>query len=119
MRALRRAVRRRRPKASADIVDGDVSEEASELKSRVSAIKELLEAFKFERAVYMAITLLSLFVLLACATSLIASSREGMAEAVGLFGASGAITYTTGRLLKMWSDAIRILAKQPAEDDDG
>lgn len=110
--------RRRRAKPSADIVKGSVSEEASELKSRVSAIKELLEAFKFERAVYMAITLLSLFVLLACATSLVFSSREGMAEAVGLFGASGAITYTTGRLLKMWSDAIRILASQPMEDDD-
>ena len=91
---------------------------SEELKSRVSAIKELLEAFKFERAVYMGITLLSLFILLACATSLVFSNRDGMAEAVGLFGASGAITYTTGRLLKMWSDAIRILASQPPAEGE-
>lgn len=87
-----------------------------QLQSRVSAIKELLEAFRFERAVYMSITLLSLFVLLGCALSLMFGGRDKMVEAIGLFSASGAITYTTGRLLKMWSDAIRILGAPPEEE---
>ena len=89
----------------------------AQLASRVSAIKELLEAFRFERAVYMAITLLSLFILLGCAMSLMfGRDKEGMVEAIGLFSASGAITYTTGRLLRMWSDAIRILGVTPEGD---
>lgn len=87
------------------------------LASRVSALKELLEAFRFERAIYMSITLLSLFILLGCAMSLMFRDRSGMVEAVGLFSASGAITYTTGRLLRMWSDAIRILGVQPEGEE--
>lgn len=87
----------------------------SQLSSRVTAIKDLLEAFRFERAVYLSITMMSLFVLLGCALSLMFGSRDKTVEAIGLFSSSGAITYTTGRLLRMWSDALRILSAK-AED---
>ncbi len=91
--------------------------EERKLAGRVSAIKELLEAFQVERAVYMAITLLSLFVLLGCALSLMFSGRDKTVEAIGLFSASGAITYTTGRLLRMWSDALQVLRGRTEGDE--
>jgi 1,4-dihydroxy-2-naphthoate octaprenyltransferase len=87
----------------------------SQLSSRVTAIKDLLDAFRFERAVYLSITMMSLFVLLACALSLMFGTQDKTVEAIGLFSSSGAITYTTGRLLRMWSDAMQILSPK-AED---
>jgi hypothetical protein len=100
------------------ICSGSALSEA-QLTSRVAAIKELLEAFRFERGIYMAITLMSLFILLGSAMSLMFRDRSGMFEGIGLFSASGAITYTTGRLLRMWSDAIRILGVIPEESGSG
>jgi hypothetical protein len=32
-----------------------------------------------------------------------------MLEISGMFGSAGAITYSAGRLLRMWSDALRVL----------
>ncbi|MEZ4453869.1 MAG: hypothetical protein R3B09_30715 [Nannocystaceae bacterium] len=87
------------------------------LASRVTAIKDLLDAFRFERAVYLGITMMSLLVLLGCALSLMFGSRDKTVEAVGLFSSSGAITYTTGRLLRMWSDALRILTENTKAGD--
>ena len=78
-------------------------------KQRVDAIKQLLNLFKLERTVYLIITVSSLLVLLICAIVLICKSAVGTAELIGLFSSSGGITYSTGRLLRMWSEAIRIL----------
>lgn len=84
-------------------------------KQRVDAIKQLLNLFKPERTVYLVITLSSLLVLLTCAIVLICKSAVGTAELVLLFSSSGGITYSTGRLLRMWSEAIRILQPNMAE----
>ena len=76
---------------------------------RLDAIRQLLEMFRVERLVYLAITMLSVFVLLLCAVILLWKRTASYVEIFGLFGSSGGITYSTGRLLKMWSDAIQIL----------
>jgi len=82
----------------------------SNLQSRVDAVKELVKLFRFERIFYISVTLISLVVLLGAAASLLTSGDEASTvEAIGLFGASGALTYTTGRLLRMWSDSMRAL----------
>ncbi|MBI4810927.1 MAG: hypothetical protein HY800_05715 [Ignavibacteriales bacterium] len=82
------------------------------MNQRVEAIKTLLGAFKYERIVYMTITVISLLVLIGSAVYLIIQSEgttETITVVVGWFGSSGAITYTAGRLLRMWSEALRIL----------
>lgn len=85
---------------------------------RLGAIGQLLEMFKMERLVYLIVTLISVIVLLTCAVVLLWKRSANYVEIIGLFGSSGGITYSTGRLLRMWSDAIRILRPQSKGDQE-
>jgi hypothetical protein len=78
-------------------------------QQKVDALKQLLAAFRFERTVYLSITTISLVVLLICAAALVLRKSANPADLIGLFGSSGGIAYSTGRLLKMWSEAVRVL----------
>ena len=80
------------------------------LSDRVSAIKELLEVFRFERIVYLTINIVSFIVLISSAILLLLKNTDSPIEVLGLFGSSGGITYSTGRLLRMWSEALKILS---------
>ena len=82
------------------------------IHDRASAVKGLLESFRLERIVYLVVTLVSFVVLLVSALFALIRGSADPAELVGLFGASGAITYSSGRILRMWTDAVRVL--QPA-----
>lgn len=85
------------------------------LKDRVKAIKDLLGLFRLERLVYVTVTLVSVLILMSCAVIMLIRGNDP-ALAIGLFGGSGGILYTSGRLLKMWSDALRLLdPAAPAE----
>jgi len=84
-----------------------------DLRARMDAVERLTKLFKMERMVYLAVTSLSLAMLLLSAGLLIARGKAGAAELTGLFGSSGLITYTTGRLLYMWNQALRLLAGEP------
>jgi len=75
----------------------------------LEAVKQLLILFRIERLVYLFVTLASVLALVSCAVVLLVKGKAGNAEIIGLFGSTGGITYSTGRLLRMWSDAIRIL----------
>ena len=88
-----------------------------QLTERVEAIKQLLGLFRVERAVYLAVTILSLVVLHGVAASLYLQKESRTGEIIALFGSSGAITYTTGRLLRMWSEAMRMLAGNAPKDE--
>jgi len=81
-----------------------------DMERRLDAIKQLLALFRWERTVYLIVTMLSLAVLLTIAVMLVLDRKAGAPELVGLFGSSGAITYTTGRLLRMWSEALGLVA---------
>jgi len=87
-------------------------------QEKIDQIKQLLELFRYERFVYMAVTIMSLIVLVTCAIILIMKGDAGRTAALGLFGSSGGIAYTTGRLLKMWSDAINVLQNKNVESKD-
>ena len=71
----------------------------------------MVALFKMERVVYLIITLVSVIILIATAVSLIISSddQENTIAIMGLFGSTGGITYSTGRLLKMWSEAMGLI----------
>ena len=81
----------------------------SSYDEKIKAIKQMLQLFKFERAVYLSITILSLIVLLGCAFYLLKQGANQITAVVGMFASSGGIGYTCGRLLKMWSDAMQLL----------
>ncbi len=80
----------------------------NELNDRLQAIGTMLKLFRAERMVYLIVNILSLIVLLACAIYLLFKGADTVAV-LGLFGSSGAITIATGRVIKMWSDAIKLL----------
>ena len=82
---------------------------ADDLDKKVTAIKSLVELFKVERYIYVSVTVLSFLVLIVCAVFLLNAPNKLIVPVIGMFGSSGAIAFTTGRLLKMWSDAIKIL----------
>jgi len=83
----------------------------NDLDNTVRAIKEMVALFKMERVVYLIITLVSVIILIATAVSLIMASddQENTIAIMGLFGSTGGITYSTGRLLKMWSEAMDLI----------
>ena len=84
---------------------------SEKIKNTVDAIKELVTLFKMERLVYLIITLISVLVLIAAAISLLIASeeRDHTIEIMGLFSSTGGIVYSTGRLLKMWSEAMQLI----------
>src|SRR4029077_5209925 len=95
-----------------------------DLNSKVDAIGRLLNLFKLERLIYVIVTLISLLVLLSCAIYLLVTKGStDTAPVIGLFGSSGAITFTLGRLLRMWNDAMNILSpiasKEKKDKTDG
>jgi len=84
------------------------------IEERVAAIKALLEAFKYERIVYLAVTILSLIVLFVCGISLLLKG-ESITSVIGMFTSTGAITFTAGRVLSMWNEALRVVSGQSKE----
>lgn len=83
--------------------------------ARIHAIEQLLHLFRFERGVYMAVTITSLIVLLVSAFILLLTKEAGSPVLLGLFTSSGGITYTTGRLLRMWTEAIKVIQSPGGE----
>ena len=84
-----------------------------DLKARMDAVERLTKLFRMERVVYLVVTSISLAMLVLSASLLIVKGKAGPAELTGLFGSSGLITYTAGRLLYMWNQALRLLAGEP------
>lgn len=79
------------------------------IEQRMEVVEKLTRLFKVERMVYLGVTVISLIMLLGSGASLIIKGEAGTAELSLLFGSSGLITYTAGRLLFMWNEALRRL----------
>ena len=82
----------------------------------MDAVERLTALFRMERLVHLFVTCLSLVMLLASAGVLLYRGQAGSAELTGLFGSSGLITYSAGRLLFMWNQALRLLASEALQD---
>jgi hypothetical protein len=59
--------------------------------------------------IYLVLTTASAVILLASACVLIVRSNANLATLVGLFGSTGVVTFSTGQILRIWRDAIRIV----------
>ena len=79
------------------------------IEKRMEVVEKLTKLFQFERMVYLGVTVISLIMLLASGVSLMIKGQAGKAELSLLFGSSGLITYTAGRLLFMWNEALKRL----------
>lgn len=88
----------------------------SEFDERLEAVGKMLKLFKAERMVYLSINVVSLVMLLSCAVYLLFHDANTVAV-IGLFGSSGGITIATGRVIKMWSDAMHLLV--PTDKEGG
>jgi hypothetical protein len=86
-----------------------------DLRLRLDAVERLTTLFRTERMVYLVTTIISLLMLVGSALSLMLRNQAGTAELTMLFGSSGLITYTAGRLLYMWNEALKRL--MPSKDD--
>jgi hypothetical protein len=88
----------------------DLNVSASTITTRMDAVERLTAFFKLERMVHLTVTSISLMALLLSAAILLCNGKAGTPEIVGLFGSSGLISYSAGRLLYMWNQALRLLA---------
>lgn len=83
---------------------------------QISAVREMLSLFRVERYTYLAVNVIALLMLFASAVVLLLKPAEnGMtlyAVVTALFGSSGLITYSIGRLLHMWDQAFALLQQQ-------
>ena len=86
------------------------------LEKRMEVVEKLTKLFKFERMVYLGVTVIALLLLLTSGVSLLLKGEAGVAELSLLLGSSGTITYTAGRLLFMWNEALKRL--MPVEGEE-
>lgn len=90
----------------------------SDIDKRVLAIKELLQAFKLERILYVIISCVAVGVLLTVAIFILIKNPDNIEWFVSLFVPAGAITYSIGRILKMWSQALLFVNNQTEKEND-
>ncbi len=90
---------------------------ASTLKERLEAVTAMTELFRFERFLYLALSIVSVLVLFAFAFNQWSVSAS-FSTVVAMCGSSGAIALSLGRILKMWSQALAFLADQSVTSDE-
>jgi hypothetical protein len=75
----------------------------------IDYVERLLKATRMERIAYLVVTALSAAILLVSAGTLIWNKGGDTPVLVGLFGSTGVVTITTAGILRVWSDAIRLV----------
>lgn len=90
----------------------------TEIGKRVTAVKELLEAFRMERILYVTISCLAIVILVTVASIIIFRNPDKIEWFVGLFVPAGAITFSVGRILRMWTQALKFVNNQKSTDDE-
>lgn len=81
----------------------------TDLKEKADYVERLLAGTKIERYSYLVICMASvIFLLISAAVSLI-RNRGDVTLIVSLFGSSGVITYSTSQIMRVWTDAMRLV----------
>lgn len=98
----------------------------SALDPRAQGILALIAAFRPERMTYLVITAIAAAALLGCTGVLLWQSfgpgRSGdlsdadVALLVALFGSSGVVTYSVGRILRMWDQVVDLIRGHTGAD---
>jgi hypothetical protein len=79
----------------------------ADLDERVEAIAKLVHIYRYERAIYLAVTVVSTLALLASVGFTLYSGHLDFKAAIGVFAPTGGVSVAVGRSLKMWNDSIK------------
>jgi len=82
---------------------------SEDLNERYFLVEKLVKLFKFERIIHLTVTAVSLVILMVAISIMIYNKEAGKAELSLMFGSTGLITYTAGKLLRMWDQALKII----------
>jgi hypothetical protein len=80
-----------------------------DLNARYELVEKLTKLFRFERFIHLTITAFSLIILLIAISLMLYNKEAGTAELSLMFGSSGLVTYTGGKLLSMWDQALKVI----------
>lgn len=83
----------------------------NEFEVRYAVVEKTLKLFRLERMVYIVFTTSSFLLLLGSAVFLIIKSHAEPAILVSLFGSSGVMGFTVGRVLNMWTQALQAITR--------
>lgn len=86
-----------------------------DLVHRLRAVGELTKLFHLERMVYVSATGLSVLLLFSVAIKMLLSGETSVGQWSLMFGSTGLISLTIGGLLRMWNQAIRLVASEPVD----
>jgi hypothetical protein len=86
---------------------------APKLQERVVAVREIVKLFFLERIVYALATVGAVATLLGAAVMMLVHGKGESAEFLAMFGASGVVTLTTGRVLYMFNRAMSAVWPDP------
>jgi hypothetical protein len=87
----------------------------NDLREKAEYVERLLALTKVERYVYLWICGGSAVFLIICAVVMMIQRHGDVTTILPLFGASGVITYSTGQIMRVWTDAMK-LALMTGED---
>jgi hypothetical protein len=82
------------------------------MEERLQAVERLLKVFRLERITYLTVTGLALVMMLSAAVQMMLEKQLSPSTLGLLFGSSGLISYSIGRVLKMWDQAIAMVTGQ-------
>lgn len=81
----------------------------AEIQMRLATLEQLLRFFRPERTAHLFLSSASYVLLLGAAAMLIFRDKAGAAELSAIFGSSGLIAVSAGRLLHMWNQAFKVM----------
>ena len=87
----------------------------SSIQDRLNAVRELMKMFRLERILYLITAILSLGVIFYFGSKILSKTPETSAL-VAIAGAGGLISVGMGRLLTMWTQALRLVAGEALGD---
>lgn len=80
------------------------------LQDKVNAAKEITMLFRMERYAYLACSALAVALLFYCAMRLLQNGEKVDPVVIGsFFGSGGLFTFSTGRLIFMWTKIVDII----------
>ena len=85
------------------------------LQDRLDAAAQLVQMFRPERLAYLVATILAVAFLMITAIILLLQQHTEMA--LGMFASSGVITFSIGRLLKLWSQVLHVIFNTHEEQE--
>ncbi len=85
-----------------------------DLQERVDAVRQLMRLFQPERIAYLIAAIVSLGVVVFFGVRLI-SGNPTIASLSAVVGSGGLISIGMGRLLTMWTQALRVVAGEKVE----